>query len=853
MNGNFTHRKLNIAYVCREFGPVTGGGIGTYIYNVCMAMVGKKHRVFLVTDCFDESNTHLLPPGVILVPVIDTPNYRKSSFVSSAHEYSYRTYDTLSDLVSKEQIHIAEFAEFGCEGFAVIRAKKTMNQFLETKLIVKLHTPSSLLFDINEDKRQEVDSFCSYAMEDYCVRNADMVTSPSLSLGEYFKNRVGRDDIVKCPYPMELPETGISRNFTNEQVKRVRFIGSVQIRKGIDTFVAAARLILEKDSSFLFEIWGADRSAHTFGKSYTKYLEQQIPEDLKEKIVFCGGVPYSDIPTLFRESCFCIYPSRWENWANVCLEAMSYGCVVLVSQEGGMSEMVEHGKNGFVIDPLDPAMIADLVLEHSQDIKRLHALSLAAQERSTFICDPLETTEKIEKNYLESYSKKDWVSVTKPLPLVSVVIPYYNQPDHLQETVESVQNSDYENIEIIVVNDGSSTESANKCFEKLSNVTKILKTNGGLSSARNAGISVANGEFIIPLDADDLIEPTYISKGVETLVNNPELGYVSCHARNFGEFDNSYVPLGYVPELMLFINTHGKCSNLYRKEVFDQCGGYDEMMTSYEDWDFLITLEENGIESDVLPDEFFKYRRHYDSMVYETANRQRSDLIQYMMIKHPKALEQYAPEMAIVLSRLWKDTEIHHEFARQQLANQTFGPVSMDRLDVGNKTRLQVYSQRNGQYWEHNSVYIDYPEKTWHDLKLNLPFQGHDGIYRVDPSNSSGTILIRDLIIRDKRTSKKLLHASGDNDFSGCNVVGAVEKSIQDGFLVINAYDSDPQIHLPAFVVVENVTLEIVLFYDSNPEINISEIINNSSAKNIKHKIKKFLHTRLCRVADQLK
>jgi glycosyltransferase involved in cell wall biosynthesis len=254
MKDNCNDRKLNIAYVCREFGPVTGGGIGTYIYNVCMAMVGRGHRVFLVTDCFNETNAHQLPQGITLIPVIATPEHRKNSFVSISHEYSYRIYDTLSDLLHKEKVDIAEFAEFGCEGFATIRAKKMLNQFRNTKLIVKLHTPSSLLFTINEDKRLEVDSCCNYAMEDYCVRNADMVTSPSLSLGEYFKKRVGRNDIVKCPYPMELPERATPRKFTVEQVRRVRFIGSVQIRKGIDTFVAAARLVLERDDGFFVSV-----------------------------------------------------------------------------------------------------------------------------------------------------------------------------------------------------------------------------------------------------------------------------------------------------------------------------------------------------------------------------------------------------------------------------------------------------------------------------------------------------------------------------------------------------------------------------------------------------------------------
>ena len=129
-------------------------------------------------------------------------------------------------------------------------------------------------------------------------------------------------------------------------------------------------------------------------------------------------------------------------------------------------------------------------------------------------------------------------------------------------------------------------------------------------------------------------------------------------------------------------------------------------MTSYEDWDFLLTLDECGIDGDVLPDEMFDYRRHFDSMVYSTANRQRADLIQYMMIKHEKALAPEAPKMAIMLARLWKEAEMRYEFAQQQIANVCFAPHSMRQLQPAAATRLQVYSGAQGPWWEHNSVYL---------------------------------------------------------------------------------------------------------------------------------------------------
>ena len=834
---------LKIVYVCREFGPVTGGGIGTYVYNVSMAMVNRGHQIYLVTDCFSDTNLDLLPDGIELIPTQHTRHNRVGSFVSPHHEYSYQVYDTLQSLVTEKDIDIIEFAEFGVEGFATIRAKKMCGEFLTAKLIIKLHTPSSLLYEINEDRRLHVDSLCDYYMEDYCVKHADMVTSPSISLGEYFAKRVGRRDIITCPYPMELPDRGRPRTFTEEQIKRVRFIGSVQIRKGIDTFIRAAELVIQENPGFIFEIWGADRNAHIFGKTLTEISQRYIPKYLRNKIVFSGGIPYSKIPELFMDSCFCIYPSRWENWANVCLEAMSYGCVVLASREGGMSEMVEHGQSGFIINPLDPSEIAGIILQYYKAPERLAEISQNAYDRSLEICDPEKAALQIESNYRATYSQKRWSRLGSEPPLVSVIIPYFNQPKFLEDTVQSVQKSNYPNIEIIVVNDGSTTKRAKETFESLTSVVKLEKDNGGLSSARNAGIAIAKGEFVLPLDSDDLLRPDYLAKGVEALRNNPELGYVSCHAQNFGEITNAYIPVGYVPELMPYSNTHGKCVNLYRKEVFKSCDGYDEVMTSYEDWELLLTLNDRGINGDVLPDEMFEYRRHFDSMVYNTANRQRADLIQYMMIKHEKSLVHYAPKMAIMLARLWKEAEMRHEFSQKQITNAHFYPNSLKNLHASNETRLQVYSALNGQWWEHNSVYVDYPVNQWHAIRLNLPFAGRKGQIRIDPSNLPGTICIKDIILRDKKLGQIVFKSSKPDTFGTCTLSEDLQHEIHEGFHILRTPDEDPQILLPEKLKEGSFILELSIYFSPQFECDTAAIVNSYKGDRLKECTKKFVRS----------
>jgi len=99
---------------------------------------------------------------------------------------------------------------------------------------------------------------------------------------------------------------------------------------------------------------------------------------------------------------------------------------------------------------------------------------------------------------------------TKSIPAVSVIIPVYKVEEYLRECLDSVVNQTLDNIEIICVDDGSPDHSADivlEYTEKYPNVKLIRKENGGLSSARNAGLDVATGEYVYFLDSDDYIEP----------------------------------------------------------------------------------------------------------------------------------------------------------------------------------------------------------------------------------------------------------------------------------------------------------------------------------------------------------
>ncbi len=122
----------------------------------------------------------------------------------------------------------------------------------------------------------------------------------------------------------------------------------------------------------------------------------------------------------------------------------------------------------------------------------------------------------------------------KEKPLVSVVIPFYSNTAWLQEAIESVLNQTYKNIQIIVVNDGSK-ENVSDLIDKYKNdIIYVYQENKGPGSARNKGISCAEGKYIALLDSDDLWFPNKIESQVEYMESHKDIKWAHCAYETFG-------------------------------------------------------------------------------------------------------------------------------------------------------------------------------------------------------------------------------------------------------------------------------------------------------------------------------
>ncbi|XCN74708.1 MAG: glycosyltransferase [Candidatus Electrothrix aestuarii] len=248
------------------------------------------------------------------------------------------------------------------------------------------------------------------------------------------------------------------------------------------------------------------------------------------------------------------------------------------------------------------------------------------------------------------------------MPRISVVIPCYNQGIFVDEAINSVLVQTWQDFEIIVVNDGSTDSFTDSHLRKLDfPKTRVLHTtNQGLASARNNGIREAQGEYILPLDADDRIGPTYLEQAIRLLDNDPELGIVYCKAQLFGDVATEWL----LPEFSLqriLLDNIIFCTAFFRKSDWETAGGFDSaMIYGWEDYDFWLSLLEMGRKVVQIQDILFYYRVAADSMVRARPRQHKVESFARIFRKHQDLYAQY---IEVWVDKLLDVTEPYHQAA----------------------------------------------------------------------------------------------------------------------------------------------------------------------------------------------
>jgi len=247
----------------------------------------------------------------------------------------------------------------------------------------------------------------------------------------------------------------------------------------------------------------------------------------------------------------------------------------------------------------------------------------------------------------------------KNRPLVSIIIPCYNYARYLAEAVASVISQTHQNIEIIIVNDGSTDhtlETAKGLVAKYPKhrITVLNQGNSGQPAiARNKGIERAGGEYILPLDADDAIEPFMIEECLDVLEKDKTVSIAYTDRKDFDGVSQLVSAGDYDLKKLRYANQISYCA-LYRKKIWREVGGYRTNVKGLEDWDFWVAAGSRGFTGQRIPKPLFKYRRH-DTGVYQEALREFNQKFAQIVLNNPEVYPQKDVDFADAALKRNKD------------------------------------------------------------------------------------------------------------------------------------------------------------------------------------------------------
>jgi hypothetical protein len=226
-------------------------------------------------------------------------------------------------------------------------------------------------------------------------------------------------------------------------------------------------------------------------------------------------------------------------------------------------------------------------------------------------------------------------------PLVTIVIPCFNHGRWLSETIDSIEAQDYSAIETIVVDDASTDEHTVTWLDELERSGRAtvvrMPVNGGPSRARNAGIELARGKYLLPVDADNLLLPTAVSQMVAQLaVAGETVGFIYPNQQFFGNRDDYAIAPSWNPYRLLFGNYCDTCS-LFDRAVFDAGLRYaEDIVLGHEDWDLALRLASSGIRGEPAAGPTVLVRKHGFT---------RSDLVQHVVSRFGERMRRRHPAL----------------------------------------------------------------------------------------------------------------------------------------------------------------------------------------------------------------
>ncbi|HHX4054559.1 TPA: glycosyltransferase [Burkholderia contaminans] len=644
-------------FVTSELFPFTHGGIGRVIANLLdlpeFSSTGDCRgkpavAVVFTGESFDEARFNARFPGVLFVDATPRTYVERDGDTGfryvhpdlytthPLHAVSVRAMQALRRLEGEQgPLDYIEFPDWGAAAFATLQEKRLGLAFQEATIAVRLHTSDSVL---NSMEARFVDraALSLLDLERKALADCDLIIGQVSGTATAMQQIFDFDDAQWVPRlhidapPVTLDHGAPAQaSITVTWDTPIVFSSKIQRIKRPDIFVRGCCDFLRLNPRYCGQI---RLIAMATDVDYLAEVRRLIPGDLLDRFHFATDADAAERHRIVSES-VCVFPGTFESFCLAAYEASLSGALCVLADLNpafGDASPWQDGINCVKFNG-SPAGLA-------QALSRVFAAPRAL--RSVVVpTGPRPWT-------LPKHSRS--AERASGAALVSILIPHHNLGDYVEETVDSVLESAYPNIELIVVDDASTDPESRDALLRLQarndeRIRVVWSTqNRGLAATRNLALSHARGEFVLTLDADDLIDGRFVSIGVDALTINDDVSFVVPQTAYFDDRPDANPAADAWTQCITFVGearSSGLCQNRFstatmmgRTEMLRSLG-YDESLSAYEDWDLYMRAVMARSRFVVTNAVHFYYRRRAHSMIHSEAATRRIGLYYHDILR----------------------------------------------------------------------------------------------------------------------------------------------------------------------------------------------------------------------------
>ncbi|MGN7805319.1 glycosyltransferase [Ensifer sp. 22521] len=527
--------------------------------------------------------------------------------------------------IKSQNYHVVHFNDWLGSGFYTAMARR--QGLISSVIVTHLHGSSEWVRRHNKNLPR-LEEFETEAIEKSQIENSDLVISPSEYLLDWYTAsgiRLPKSRVCNWLLPQWFND-----GFDGEQplscapvapgsIDTLIFFGRHERRKGFELFLSAAAVFPKSFQPNLVFLGRFDRLNQEFsGSAALRKLSGYGGE-----IDFVNDLHQQDALRFIRKakSALCVMPSVVENSPCVVGECFTIGTPFIATNVGGIAELIAPDSRKACLPEAEPKALAE-----------------AIQRAAVLGIDRLESTlvpRRIKEAWAEIHAAlqqnaEEMVEVDSSRPLVSVCITHYERPNFLRLALQQLEAQSYDNVEIVIVDDGSRTKESHEELDIIERTNfrfpvKILREpNKYLGAARNTAARHAKGDYLLFHDDDNVAEKQEIEVFVKAALSSGA-DVLTCQAFVFraddarGPFVHDIVgqerrsiefyPIGIGGIFSYFRNRFGDANALIKRSVFAKLGGFTELRgVGFEDWELFLRAHLMGYKLGIVPEPLFHYR-----------------------------------------------------------------------------------------------------------------------------------------------------------------------------------------------------------------------------------------------------